>query len=79
MTDNDLIEEYRAARVACELAKDLLKQHDLQKLLDAISVADSVGAMMDPTLYRKKVGAMLEDREVFMAATKFIKTWEQSR
>jgi hypothetical protein len=68
---------YHAARVACEVAKIILEQHDLPKLLDAIARADSFGAIVDPTLYRSKVDAMLEDRDVFSAALRFRGTWRR--
>lgn len=69
------IGDYRAARMACEVAKALLEQHDFKKLLDAISRADALGPFVDPTLYRSKAGAMLEDRQVFGAARGFLTTW----
>lgn len=77
--DNDLIENYQTARLACEMAKDVLAQYDFRKLLDDIAKADSIGAMVDPTLYRSKRQAMQEDREVFEAALRFIRTWEKKR
>jgi hypothetical protein len=76
--DNDAIEEYRHARITCELARNFLKQHDFKKLLNAISLADSVGAMLDPTLWRDKHEAMLEDKAVFEAAQKFLDVWEKA-
>jgi hypothetical protein len=75
---NYALEEYRSARITCELARNFLKQYDFKKLLDAISRADAVGAMLDPTLYRDKHQAMLEDRAVFEAAQRFLKVWEKT-
>lgn len=69
------VDAYQQARMACEIAKRLLEEHDFDGLLDAISRADSVGAILDPTLYREKIDAMLEDRKVFEAARRFLKTW----
>ena len=65
-------DDYRSARGACELARMLLDQHDFGALLDDIARADSIGAIVDPTLYRSKAKAMLEDREVFRAAKRFV-------
>jgi hypothetical protein len=42
--------------------------HDIPKLLADIERADAVGWAIDPTLYRDKVDAMNEDREVLKAA-----------
>lgn len=64
--------------MACELARNFLTQHNFKKLLDAISVADSLGAMLDPTLYRDKHAAMLEDRVVFEAAQRFLQAWDKA-
>lgn len=75
MSGGTSVGDYRAARMACEVAKALLEQHDFKKILDAISRAESVGAILDPTLYRDKIGAMLEDRQVFGAARGFLTTW----
>lgn len=75
--DNDLVENYRAARLACEMAKDVLTQYDFERLLNDIAKADTIGAMLDPTLYRSKRQAMQEDREVFEAAVRFIQTWKK--
>jgi len=72
------IEEYRDARRTCELAKEMLKQHDLEQILKDINRADAVGMFTDPTLWREKHKAMDEDKEVFAAALKFIRTWEKT-
>lgn len=73
------IKEYRAARLACELAKKLIEQHDVMQILKDIDRADTVAWFTDPTLWRDKKQAMDEDREVFAAALKFIRTWEKKR
>ncbi len=68
MSDAAKIAEYREAVHACTLVASLLRAHDLPAMLEAIDRAHAVGPIVDPTLYRAKVGAMLEDREVLAAA-----------
>lgn len=69
------VARYRIARMACEVAREVLRAHNYDKLLDEIARADSVGAIVDPTLYREKIDVMLEDREVFSGARRFLGTW----
>jgi hypothetical protein len=73
------IETYQQARIACELARNLLSSHDFQELLRAIERAESVGPIVDPTLYRAKAAAINEDRDVFAAALKFLRTWPEPK
>lgn len=68
MTDAEKIAEYREAVHACTLVATLLRAHDVPALLQAIDRASAVGHILDPTLYREQVRAMLEDREVLAAA-----------
>lgn len=75
MSDEAKIEAYRSARLDCELARNILQGHDFGELLAAISLADSLGPVLDPTLYREKHGAMAEDRKAFEAAAAFLRTW----
>lgn len=60
--------EYQAAIHACMLARHLLWQHDIPALLEDIAHAESVGPILDPTLYREKARAMEQDRELLRAA-----------
>lgn len=62
------IEEYQNALKTCAMVATLLEQVDIPKLLGMIERADSVGAMIDPTLYRDKHGAMMLDKELLEAA-----------
>lgn len=62
------IEDYHSALLACITAAKVLQQHDLAKRLRDISTADTLGPMVDPTLWRDKHKAMYEDREVLEAA-----------
>lgn len=70
-------EAYKEARIACQLARTILKAHedDFAELLRAISRAETLGPILDPTLYRDKRKAMDEDRKVFEAAAAFLRTW----
>lgn len=66
--DEEKIAEYRNAVHACTLVASLLRAHDLPDLLQAIERAHAVGPILDPTLYRNKSAALLEDAEVLKAA-----------
>lgn len=72
MTDR---EAYIAARMACEVARNLLSGHDFGALLEDISRADALGPFLAPTLYREKNNAMADDEKVFRAAKRFLATW----
>lgn len=60
--------EYQAAVGSCALVGSMLTEHDLPGMLAAIERADSIGCMIDPTLYRDKVEAMHQDKELIEAA-----------
>ncbi len=62
------LETYRAAVVACALARQVLRQHDLAGLIRAIDHAETVGPVLDPTSYRERGDAMREDRELLRCA-----------
>lgn len=72
-------EEYISARLACEMVKDLLKQHNFSELLSAIDRADTLGPMLDPTLWRDKRQVMMEDRKVFEVAKRFVEAWPEDK
>lgn len=72
---NEKVGRYRHARLACELVRNLLQQHDFSQLLRDIESADAIGPMVDPSLWMKKGKAMDEDREVFRAALRFLGAW----
>lgn len=63
-----LIAEYQAALHACATIAKLLQYHDLPALLDAVSTAETVGPLMDPTLWRRQHQAMAEDKALLEAA-----------
>lgn len=54
MTD----EEYLTIQHQVGLLSGLIAELDLAGFLDRISLADSIGPIMDPTLYRKAAGEM---------------------
>ncbi|OHD23791.1 MAG: hypothetical protein A2Y38_17015 [Spirochaetes bacterium GWB1_59_5] len=60
--------EYKAAVIAAVTCARMLAQHDIPALLEAIDYAESVGPIIDPTLWRNKAKAMSEDRELLLAA-----------
>lgn len=62
------IARYRAAVQACLIAGQLLTLHDLPRILAEMDRADSLGPILDPTLWSRKHKAMAEDRKVVAAA-----------
>ena len=62
------VEEYRSAVLACALVASMLVQHDLEAILEAIAKGHAAGPIIDPTLYREKMGAMQEDENLVRAA-----------
>lgn len=75
----DGVEAYRTALMLCIAAARLIGQFDIPKLLADIDHADSIGPILDPTLWRDKHEAMHEDREVFRAALPLYKLAAQLR
>jgi len=68
--------EYQAAVLAAVLCAGILSEHDIPSLLAAIDSAESLGPLLDPTLWREKHQAMQEDREVLRAA---LPLWELAK
>lgn len=68
MTDPIFVDDYKAAVRTCYLAAKMLAQHDLKHVIAAINRAETVGPIVDPTLYREKSGHMAEDKRVVEAA-----------
>ncbi len=60
--------EYVGAVKAVHLCLAVLGQHDLQKVLANIGTAESIGPILDPSLWIQKGGAMAEDKEAVEAA-----------
>lgn len=61
-------QEYQDAVITAVLCAKMLSVHDLPALLEAIEHGDSVGPVLEPTLWREKRGAMVEDRAALRAA-----------
>jgi hypothetical protein len=61
------VEKYQAAVMACHMMGQMLQQYDLPELIRAINMAESIGPIVDPTLWRDKRKAMSEDKEVLQA------------
>jgi len=66
--DEMTIEEYRENLKTCALASMFLERVNVPDMLERIERADAFGGMIDPTLYREKRGAMMEDKELLEAA-----------
>ena len=60
-------EEYQNTLRVCAMLAGFVGEHDIPKMLEMIERADSFGCMIDPTLYREKHGAMMEDKELLEA------------
>jgi hypothetical protein len=60
--------EYQSGVLAAATAAAMISETDLPKILSMIERADSFGAVLDPTLYREKHQAMMEDKELLEAA-----------
>lgn len=56
-------DDYQSAVIAVAMCGQMLAQHDLPKLLQAM-----MGPCLDPTLWRAKSKAMAEDRAAIEAA-----------
>jgi len=61
------VEEYQNTLRVCAMLAGLVVDHEIPKMLEMIERADSIGGMIDPTLYREKHGAMMEDKELLEA------------
>lgn len=62
------VAEYQAAVRAVVVAARMLEPYDIAEMLRQIEHADAFGPIIDPTLWRYRRGAMLEDREILEAA-----------
>ena len=66
--DEMTIEEYQENLKTCGLAALFVERVDIPDMLARIERADSIGGMIDPTLYRDKREAMMQDKELLEAA-----------
>jgi methyl coenzyme M reductase gamma subunit len=60
------------------MCANTLSQYDLDGLIAAGQRADSIGAIVDPTLYRSKAHAMREDLAMLEAARTFVRALSPS-
>lgn len=67
--------DWRAARIAAELVRNVLAQHDWQTLIREGALSETTGPIFEPTLYRERGRLVREDLEVFRAAARFLSTW----
>ena len=70
-------EEYQLAVIACGQCAGLLAAHDVRGLIKAISRAETVGPMLDPTAYIRNRDKMLQDKELLEAALPLIRWYEK--
>lgn len=68
------VEAYQEAVRRVALVARMLADVDFEKLLRAIDHADSVGPLLEPTLYIQKAQAMREDRTLLAAAQALVGT-----
>ena len=61
-------DRYRQSVITVVLASRALVDLDLPAILESIERAHVIGPFMDPTLYRDKMDAMNEDRDLLTAA-----------
>lgn len=66
--DQMTIEEWRENLKTCGLAAMFLERVNVPDMLARIEKADAFGGLLDPTLWRDKHGAMMEDKELLEAA-----------
>ncbi len=61
-------DEYRHALYAVFVAGGLLEVQDIEGMIAAIDKADTLGPVLDPTLWMKNNKKMQADREMLVAA-----------
>jgi len=62
------VEEYRMQIGLCITAARIIADTDLPDILKRIELADSLGGIVDPTLWRDRRQAMEEDKRLVKAA-----------
>ncbi len=76
-TGSGPVEAYRQAVMMAIAAARVLATYDLPELLRAIGHADSIGPLLNPTLWIEKNKAMAENAELLRAALPLWK-WAQA-
>ncbi len=64
-------EEYMAAQIQLLALANLVRDLPLARMLDAISLADTTGPMVDPTLWKAAHGKMDEIRRLASTMRRF--------
>lgn len=67
MPNNSDTDDYKQAVMAAAMCARIMAVHDIPKLLSAISRAESVGSLLDPTAWIQNRKAMEEDKELLQA------------
>ena len=60
-------EEYRSALIQCWMLANLSENIPTGEMLSRIAAADTIGPMIDPTLWMEKHKAMKEDKKIIEA------------
>ncbi len=68
------VETWQGAVMASMIAAELLKHHPLADLVRAGERSQSIGPLVDPTLWIKKHRALAQDLVVLKAARDFVAT-----
>jgi hypothetical protein len=74
---DEKVRKYQVAIGTCTTAGYMVSCHDVPGLLNAIEKAETLGPIVDPTLYREKSGAMAEDAALLRAALPLWKLMRQ--
>lgn len=64
----DKILKYRSAVISCNMAMAILARHDLDEILRDIERAETLGPIVDPTLWTEKYRQLKEDKALIQAA-----------
>lgn len=65
---NAQVVEYQMCVQRCHIACIALAELDIEKMLTAIDRAETIGPIVDPTLWRNKSEKMAEDKHLLMTA-----------
>ena len=75
MSDAQVV-EYQSTLKLCAIAGASLLQFDIPKMLENIDRANSVGPILNPTLWMQKHEAMEQDAELLRAA---LPLWQHAK
>jgi len=60
-------EDYQPALIQCWLLAKMTEEIPTSEMLSLMSAADTIGPMLDPTMWMQKADAMAEDRKIVEA------------